>query len=441
MAQRTRKYVVRYGGDNCGLYSTNGGTPNQLSVSAFPGTHSCADETHPGPPYRTGGPLLVTKKKVSICRFAPFHADYTAIPKARYDGFMFVNPYIPPDPVPMNLSGWGAKGWNRTYPTHPIYSMGVSLLELRDVERSVSSLRSVARGFSDLAFSKKKRTFGQFLSDLRKGSKYMADNYLNTQFGWIPFAQDLEAMVNYQENLRKKLLWLRRKNGKSIRRRVTLDAGGFSENIDRNVAPLSTCSPVFVSSLYSSGNSNSQPFPIVKNYDRKIWFVAKYRLWIPELAGVAPLLRDHTRLKAQLYGIDLDPSIIYKVIPWTWLLDWFFSVGAILQNIYLRAKMQVVAVYAYVMASEAYQYDAPGTVTMNQGTYPVVISSSPLVLGWSLPPRKMSGVSRTRYEFRQREVANPYGFGITFASLSAYQWSILVALGLSRGRKGLAPRA
>jgi hypothetical protein len=409
-------------------------------MSAFPGIHRCVDETHPGPPYRSGGPLNVSKKKVHIKRSTSFQADNTAIPKSYYSGFMWVNPYVPADPTPTSLAGWGAKGWNRTFPTHPIYSMGVSIAELKDFPQMISHTAKALSGLRGRAFTRTTKNFQQFISDLKRGPKYIADNYLNVQFGWVPFVQDLNAAINYRENLMKKLRWLRRKNGKSIYRRVTLDSGGFSENIARNLAPLSTCSPVFVSSLYSGDNSTSKPFPILKTYSRKIWYVARYRLHIPELSGVAPLLRDHTRLKAQLYGLDLDPSIIYKVMPWTWLYDWFVSVGAILQNIYMNAKMQVVAQYAYVMASEAYQYDAPGRVSVNRGKYPVVISSSPLILGWSLPPLTFSGVSKTRWEFKQREVANPYGFGITFASLSAYQWSILAALGLSRGAKGFAPR-
>lgn len=434
MAQRSRKRFVRYGGEQCG---TKNGTA--VFLPAYVGSHFCSDETHPGPPYRSGGPLSVVKLSlVSLQRTA---AVYIADAVGNYyKGYFAVVPYFPAStPSATPLSGWGAKGWNRTFPLHPVYSMGVSLAEVKDVPRMFSQ---TYRAFGDLArrgfrFSATRRTFGDFLSDLKKGPKYIADNYLNTQFGWVPFAQDLAAAMSYRENLMKKLLWLRRHNGRSVYRRVTLDAGGFSENIGRSINVVTSMAPVLSdASWYSTGNG-VQSLPVTKVYDRKIWYVAKYRFYLPELASKHAFdLFSHKRLGAALYGLDFDPSIIYKVIPWSWLLDWFLNIGTVIQNLYFRARWGVVAQYAYVMCSEKYTYLAPGYVNLHTGTRQNIAGKQV----WSGPDSKMGGVSKTQYIFRQREVANPYGFGITFASLSAYQWSILAALGLSRRSKHSAPR-
>jgi hypothetical protein len=315
--------------------------------------------------------------------------------------------------------------------------MGVSILELKDLHSMVTH---TAQAFSDLAkrgfsFSATRRSFGDFLNDVKKGPSYMAEHYLNTTFGWIPFAQDLAAAFNYRDKLLKKLRWLRRHNQRSVRRKITLDAGGFSEAI-----PSTATSPVALmgpntgnSLLYASGNS---PVPIdqTKAYDSKIWYSAKYRFHIPELDHGSLFLDKHRRLSFSLYGIDFDPSIIYKVIPWTWLADWFWDVGAVLQNIYFRARYQVVAEYAYVMCSEKYTYIRNSSINMHSGDRNV---NTGVYAG---PDIKLFASAKTQYIFRRREVANPYGFGITFGSLSAYQWSILVALGLSRGSKHSAPR-
>jgi len=316
--------------------------------------------------------------------------------------------------------------------------MGVSLIELKDFHGMISHTKTVVsdlakRGFS---FSATRRTFGDFVSDLKKGPKYIADNYLNLSFGWLPFMQDFAAMLNYRENLLKKLAWLKSHNGKSVRRRITLDSGGFSENIARTLNNISSMAPVLSDlNLYAAGNG-TMSLPIKKSYDNKIWYVAKYRYYIPELAdGKAINLRDHRRLAANLYGIAFDPSIIYKVIPWTWLLDWFGNIGTVLQNIYFRARYHVVAEYAYVMSSEKYIYEAPGYIRVHSGTR---TGTSPAV--WSGPDMSLSCLTTTGYIFKAREVANPYGFGITYKSLSAYQWSILAALGLSRRGKTSAPR-
>jgi hypothetical protein len=245
--------------------------------------------------------------------------------------------------------------------------------------------------------------------------------------------QDLLFLLKMKEKLTKKLNWLRRHNGKGIRRKVTLDEGGFSESIARSLSPFGQFDQPLNTNLYASGQTTAVSCPVLKTYQRRIWYSAKYRYYIPELAKPSWNDDPYGVLSLDLLGLSPDPSIIYKLIPWTWLLDWFTSVGALLSNIYARVKYHVVAQYAYVMCSESFTYSAPGYVTMHQGVRTGA--------QWSLPDRRHGGITRTVYEFRQREVANPYGFGITFASLSSYQLSILVALGLSRGSKHSSPRA
>jgi hypothetical protein len=114
-------------------------------------------------------------------------------------------------------------------------------------------------------------------------------------------------------------------------------------------------------------------------------------------------------------------------------LDWFVNVGDVLQNVRLRADNHVVCEYAYIMCRETYDYSAPGYIDVHRGTYvsPGVFSGGKM---------RLSGQTTTKYTFLQREAANPFGFGVTYASLSAYQLSILAALGLSRGGKNLALR-
>lgn len=431
MAQRNRKYWIRYGGEQCGVASPNY-TPK--FVPAFSGLHSCIDETHPGPPYRSGGPLAVAKKKVYIQRFSGFSAHYHPT-LGWYDGFMYIPPYIPsPEPSKTNLSGWGAKGWNRTIPLHPIYQLGVSIGELKDFPGMVSQ---TLRGFRALrnfpsAAAGGFRSVREFLRHASKAPRSAGDAYLYGAFGLAPMLQDLLFLLRMREKLERKLRWLRNKNGKSVRRKVELNSVDYWENIPRNAARSTTVGPILSSYLYPAGQSDSQPFPIRKLYQQRIWYSAKYRIRIPELDHWRPGDAPPMGLSADLLGLSPDPAIIYKLMPWSWLLDWFTSVGAVISNIYIRSKAQVLAEYAYVMCRETLTYECPGAVTVHSGTYGVP--------KWTGGDLSFAGVSRTIYEFRTREVANPYGFGLTFASLSAYQWSILVALGLSRGGKSSAPR-
>lgn len=426
---RSRKYWIQYGGEFAG---TLNGT--QKFVPAYTGLHLCNDEVHPGPPYRVGGPLFVTKKKVYIQRFESNSMHYTSVPTASYDGKLVVIPYIPsPEPSPLNLSGWGAKGWARTQPLHPIYNLGVSIGELKDLPGMVSQ---TARGLKALASRSGPftgvKTVGDFLRSAGSKARTSGDAYLYGAFGVWPMLQDLLFLYEMRKKLNQKLRWLHNHNGKSIRRKVELDAGEFTENIARSQAPSSQFSPVLSSTLYAPNQNVVVNNPALKSYKRQIWYTAKYRFYIPEIVPSMFEGSPSDGLSLDLLGLSADPSILYKLIPWSWLLDWFTSVGAAMSNIITRVRAQVVAEYAYVMCEEHFEYASPGTVLVREG----VSNGGP----WSLPDRRLSGVSRTIYEFRQREVANPYGFGITFGSLSAYQWSILVALGLSRGGKHSAPR-
>ena len=428
MASRNRARYVRYGGRICG--TQNGVAKTE---DAYVGIQRCIDETHPGPPYRSGGPLSVTKKQVFIDRATRFTSNYGGPPASLWTGYMYVKPYIPsPEPTGMSLVGWGAKGWNRTYPLHPIYSLGVSIGEVRDLPRMLTQTWKFFQRMRGLSLTRIPKTLGDFIRDVKKGTVETSGDYLNLQFGWVPFAQDLAFLAKMENKLRQKISWLRKHNRRSFRRRIELDSGGFSEDVARSTTIPGTMGPTLQTQNYSGNVATFYPIPCSKTYNRRIWFSSKWRIYMPELDDPSLSLR---KLKAQLAGIDLDASIIYNLVPWSWLMDWFTNVGDVLQNISLRGRHQVVAEYAYVMCRETYEYGAPGYVDMNIGTY-----NQPTSGKWSGGQRRFSGRSTTRYTFAQREAANPFGFGITYASLSLYQLSILAALGLSRGGKKLALR-
>lgn len=431
MAPRNRKHAIQYGGEVCGSRDVN----TTVFTPAFVGEHLCIDETHPGPPYFSGGPLLVKKRKFEIKRF-PRHYVFYHASLGWYDGFMGVRPYIPPvEPEPISLVGWGAKGIARTLPVRPIYQLGVSIGELKDLPMLLSQTMAGFRalGAADKAFAKAGDTVGKFMSRAKNAPKASGDAYLYGQFGLYPMLQDALFLLGMMDKLNKKVAWLRRNNGKSIRRKIELDKGQFSENIARSIAPLASCFPTLSSNIYAPGTAGAVNLPVRKTYQRRIWFTAKYRFYIPELVKDPRINGPFGNLTTFLLGLTPDAALIYKLMPWSWLLDWFSSVGNALSNASALSRYHTVIEYAYVMCSESFTYEAPGYVGLHSGKR--------VAFQWVEPDRWWSGKSRTKYEFRQREVANPFGFGVTFASLSAYQWSILAALGLSGGGKHSSPRA
>ncbi len=435
MSDRLRIRYVKYGGEVCGQSDTG-----PKNTPAFLGTHICTDETHPGPPYRSGGPLAVRKLTIDIQRFAPFSLTWNSGGNLYYKGYMSIQPYVPSQPPPLSLAGWGAKAYSRALPTHPIYNLGVSIGELKDLPGMVNQ---TMRGFSALA----KRTSPEaiasafssvrdFLSAAKSAPSAAGHTYLYGAFGLWPMLQDAMFLAEMHDKLAKKIDWLRRHNNKSVYRKFTMDAGGFSENIDRTIDPYSTVNPGLNGACYDFlANAGYRPYPVRKDYDHKIWFAGRFRYYIPELDPKRKKKPFGLSLKSHLLGLAPDPSILYKLIPWTWLLDWFTSVGSALSNLYQNAKYCVVAQYAYIMCHETFKYTAPGEITVNAGDLGDFIGR-----GAKYWPLHFVGESITKWEYSTREVANPYGFGITFGSLSAFQWSILVALGLSgRGNHHVRP--
>lgn len=431
MASRTRIRNIRYGGELCGRRDTG-----PTYTPAYLCSHICIDETHPGPPFRSGGPLSVRKKTVHQGRLPYYHLTWNYGANILYKGYLTVQPYVPTTPAPLSLTGWGAKAYARAIPTHPIYNLGVSIGELKDLPGMVSQ---TLRGFQALrklpaasasAFS----TVRGFLRHAKSLPKNTGDSYLYGAFGLYPMLQDLLFLLKMQEKLNRKIRWLRRHNNKSVRRKFTMQASGFSEKISNSTSELSTVNPGLPGQCYVSPDAGVvQNFDVKKTYNHRIWFSGKFRFYIPDLSSFNA--SSQTGLSLHLLGLAPDISIIYKLIPWTWLLDWFSSVGSALSNLYQLGRYGVVAEYAYIMCRETYEYRVPGSCTLWQGDLGNSIGQ-----GAKYYKRKLSGESVTTFENCTREVANPYGFGITYPSLSAFQWSILVALGLSRGGKSSAPR-
>ncbi len=388
-------------------HSTGGQIVNKSSIGTFKApvylsTESCVDEVHHGPPYKSGGLLLVDK--TSRFLFPSEHVTRKH-PFYWYDGRFWVTPGTTARPTPFNLSGWGAKGFSRGLPVHDELNLGQFLAELKDVPQMLRSTYNFFSQFSSHAFS-------------GKSLKFWSEAHLNAQFGWKPFLNDLWGLLNLQQRLMARLAWLKAHNGQNIKRKFTLTQYSNREVV-ASTDVVASMSPALVTFVYPGylqprymGHTET-----IKTTNYRIWFAGCFTFHVPigdPLHGYDPLL------KTKLLGLMPDLNLVYKVTPWSWLLDWFTSVGAVITNASLMAKYGQVARYAYVMAStevevvtNAFQYVYSG---QTGGDVTLVRARSAL-----------------KYAIRQREVANPYGFGTTWDSLNPWQMSILAALGITRG--------
>lgn len=143
---------------------------------------------------------------------------------------------------------------------------------------------------------------------------------------------------------------------------------------------------------------------------QKVWFSARFRYWIPDIGSI----QWKRRAKLAYFGLMPSPSMVWELTPWSWLVDWFSNAGDVFSNMTNPIAENLVAKYAYVMGTTQRQTACESSVT---------VGHTPIKYTWT------GGFTR-----KQRSAASPFGFGLSDGDLSARQWSILSALGISRMR-------
>ncbi len=396
--QRTRVRRRQVGG--VPTLTTSGG--GKYGPSRRSEIESCTDVTNHGPPYKSGGPLNISKRTFQLGTTA---STTFSDPIWGYSGSFYLEPPSPNLAIPadINLSGWGAKGFNRALPIHNELNLAQMAFEMKDFGQMVKS----AQDF--------------FTSYLRlhrgKGPKFWADQYLSGQFGWAPAASDVLSALQMQKRLAQRMAWMRAHSGKNIKRSFTLSSGVTNEQLS-SVEGQATLQPILNTNVYRDLGKGM--LVTRRSIEYRIWFAGCFTFYIPKNELVPGLPRDF--LYTKLAGAVPDPVTFYKLTPWTWLLDWFTSAGAIVDNFMLQAKYHQIARYAYVMASQRTTVRSYGFQYVNTGP-----RSKPV-------PSLVLCSSATTVERKQRAVANPYGFGTTWDGLNPYQLSILAALGITRGK-------
>lgn len=427
MMTRTRSRNIVYGGQRVGVQEFYGPpvSTNLFDAPKYSLPQTCYDELHRGPPYRTGGPLSIQKKMVTLHLSAPYYADETWFPCRVHTRFYMPLRIHPIFPAESNTSALGPEAWARTLPGSPILNLGNAIFELKDAPAMIRQTRDFFQRMSSLRTAFQSSNSGKTVGDaLNAKSPITGGDYLNLQFGWVPMLQDLWGVLTFQKALAKKLAFLKRNNRKVVRVHRELRSSTYQKLvIDTSTGSSVVLGPSVFSSFYTSSNGDAR-YTTTYRYKRRAWYSAAYVFYIPELEEP---FADLTGLKMNLLGLSLDPSTIYHAVPWTWLVDWFTNTGRSVSNAVTMSRFHVVAKYAYVMNTEEHSYTDTGFQHMRPGKFSIIVPP--------LPAARMYSASTTeRRTYKSRVAASPFGFGLSDSAFSAYQWSILAALGLSRLR-------
>lgn len=396
--------------------------------SNVPGhTKRCWDATHRGPPYRETGPFTLFKSGVPSAfaqakglyigtDFRPSGLDLFS----QYDGGFWPNGYGPTSVTVSDMrdvgvsgtygpdfgaigSGDGAAAYNRFKPKLNSANLGQTIGEFRDF---VPMLKTSAKGFHDIW-----RSLGGSSTDF--GPKAVAGHFLNHQFGWLPFVNDLYQSYDTYQNIDKKIRQLRRDNGRWIHRGGTVDTESSSSEmlLTENLAGF--VFPALPTAFYrkdsETGNKRVQSFTYTQDLTRS-WFEGAFKYYVPSL------IKDNDNYhkiinRVHMFGLRISPSLIWKITPWTWLADWAGNAGDVVANAEDNL-FGLVSKYSCIMRHTVHRSVNSSTIRLKNGD----VSCS----WWQ------------EIDIKRRHGGFPYGFGLGWEAYSPSQLAVLAALGVTR---------
>lgn len=296
-----------------------------------------------------------------------------------------------------------------------------------DVNMPASSIETFAfQSWGRLAPTAEVFDAGQFLGELREGLpsvvpsllkgkiaffKDLGSDYLNIEFGWKPFINDLEnawrALQDAQNAISRPFGPIHR-----FREIETPFDSSSTTGVIANVVGgipwrtgyLNNVELYGLAPGYRSQGTTNVSSETVVAVEQKNWFEANFFL-LPKL-GYDP--NSYMSRLDSLVNVRLTPAVLWELAPWSWLVDWGLKIGDALDTAERLADDRVHAQYAYGMSH----------TKVRQHTTNVYNSMAHM------------------YERKERVRANPYGFKVGgFAGLNTWQQSILLALGLTKTRR------
>jgi hypothetical protein len=266
------------------------------------------------------------------------------------------------------------------------------------------------------------KNFQEMMAGYRTIRNFLGSDFLNITFGWTPLIQEYANLIKvgmsldraiYGESFRRKRQW----EGPSITGRHSSD---LLFSTSGSVYGQSTLAEGAVGTSSGVGSAWTQDGGWVESEDYH---------WSSRYAGLAKASRaanlfgDQAADVLKRLGLVDDPRLLWDLTPFSWLVDWFTTMGDSISNAntYAPISGKYTVDYAYLTTKRVFSSQSS---LVKMAGVPAPQTSVNVVRGESL------FTSTTRWRSR----ATPFGFGTQLASLNATQYGILVALGLARGR-------
>ncbi len=195
-------------------------------------------------------------------------------------------------------NGWALRLVARTNPSRPVITPPEMLQNLIELPRMVKHL-------GDL--------LNNPLTSFKTPSG-VASEYLGIKFGWIPVINDVLQLLDLQKEILKRNAELQKLySGRGLKRRVKF-ATSSDEGKRYDLIPLlGTVSVIARTSV---------------KIERECWGSIRWKPTSPPPYHPQDMrFNDHTRNLVLGFTPEGMAKGLWNVIPWTWLLGWFFNIG------------------------------------------------------------------------------------------------------------------
>ena len=156
----------------------------------------------------------------------------------------------------------------------------------------------------------------------------------------------------------------------------------------------------------------------------RIWGTGSFMYYRPEFDSMDPNFDSGIMILRRyltMYGFRINPSVLYKITPWTWLVDWFTNMGKHVDRLNDFVEDGIVSSNLSVCRSE--ERTITKTCFLNYYQNPVTVQF------------------QRRLLLKQRELADsPYGFNSPWNEITPRKAAILAAIGISRSGSGFKSR-
>lgn len=291
-----------------------------------------------------------------------------------------------------------------TSPTNPAADLGTTLAE--SMREGIPSLPGIQTW--------KRRT------EILKG---LGSEYLNYQFGWAPLAHEVKQVRDAARNHRDILQNYQRGEGSDTHRR-------FDFPSSYSYKTLTPTNPTEWGMPWSwSRADGTRQVSLVK--ETKRWFEGVFTYALPSSSDSWRKALGFGSDADALFGLALNPEILWELTPWSWAVDWFSNTGFVIQNVTSFGLAGLVMRYGYMMEESIERVTA-------EGHCPSLIFGSLFITKNKEKEIKQEEHSPGTYSCsvesvtKRRVPASPFGFGIGWEGLSPTQLAITAALGITR---------